>query len=608
MQSGNRQMGVLFLTNYRLVFVPSKRNGRVQSVPLGCIAQLDVSYNVLRVLCKYFRLLEFCWPTCMGTSVAADVSVSSYMWGAASISSSVAAFATPVQTFRQSVCDQMATPFCLVAAFNAANSPRQQLPHVSHQNAQLYAGIGQEMRRLNVPTSEWRISNANESYALCSTYPRYLCVPAGVTDEQLRAVASFRSSARLPALCWYSAASGAALLRCAQPLAGLLRASCAEDQLLVECARRNAGVIYLVDARPKMSAYANQAKGAGTENPANYPNSRLVFLGIENIHTVRVAHKALFDLVMGQCLSAESPPGWYAGIEKTQWMEHVHSVVRGAARVAEMLMTGKSSVVLHCSDGWDRTAQIASLTQLLLDPYYRTIKGFIVLIEKEWLSFGHPFETRHCHKKPGFWSEHQSSPIFAQWLDCVHQVMTQFPSAFEFNEKLLISILDNSFSLRYVTFMGMCERDRIKFRGVPGLWNELLADETVLNTAFLPCSAMLKVEVFSPAMNVWNSMYLRFFLRHSGGPFAAFASCDPDFERSDLAGGGAKSPELSPEEEEGRRDDLICLSTQDPLVVFDDYECDPTLIPLRAKEQCQSQSQLAGAYEMVMDYVDGLLS
>ena len=56
--------------------------------------------------------------------------------------------------------------------------------------------------------------------------------------------------------------------------------------------------------------------------------------------------------------------------------------------------TSSASVLLHCSDGWDRTAQAASLAQIMLDGFFRTIQGLCILIDKDWISFGHKFHDR----------------------------------------------------------------------------------------------------------------------------------------------------------------------------------------------------------------------
>jgi hypothetical protein len=102
-------------------------------------------------------------------------------------------------------------------------------------------------------------------------------------------------------------------------------------------------------------------------------------------------------------------------IEDTGWLEHIRLVLQGSVIVAEKLSVEGCSVLVHCSDGWDRTAQVCSTAQLILDPYFRTMRGFFVLIEKDWCGFGHKFFDRIGHGRSSLGEDaKETSPVFVQ--------------------------------------------------------------------------------------------------------------------------------------------------------------------------------------------------
>ena len=65
---------------------------------------------------------------------------------------------------------------------------------------------------------------------------------------------------------------------------------------------------------------------------------------------------------------------WLAGVDQTKWLHHISGLLRAALVVVNAIDSEKRPVLVHCSDGWDRTPQIVALAQLLLDPYYRTLE------------------------------------------------------------------------------------------------------------------------------------------------------------------------------------------------------------------------------------------
>ncbi|KAG6586831.1 myotubularin-like protein [Phytophthora cinnamomi] len=149
---------------------------------------------------------------------------------------------------------------------------------------------------------------------------------------------------------------------------------------------------------------------------------KLIFMGIENIHAMRKCYHKLMDL----CTTKQNNDKWLDQLASTHWMDHISRILDSAVEIVRIVKEQKSSVLIHCSDGWDRTAQLTALTELLIDPYYRTVQGFQVLIEKEWCSFGHKFRDRTGHGASN--NSNETSPVFLQWIDCVWQVLVQSPT------------------------------------------------------------------------------------------------------------------------------------------------------------------------------------
>jgi len=234
---------------------------------------------------------------------------------------------------------------------------------------------------LNSKEVEWVINDLNSKFQYCPTYPPLLCLPLGVDVHDINKSIAFRSKGRLPVLVWKRAGKPAALLRCSQPLVGMQANRSTSDEKLLRLVNslNPSHRLQIVDARSKAAATANYARGAGMEGARYTDFVDIHFMSIENIHTMRECHQRLFDLLKNN--NTES--SWLSLLESTGWLKHIRQLLAAADFVVQKIESG-CSVLVHCSDGWDRTPQITALACLILDPYYRTLSGFQVLIEKEW--------------------------------------------------------------------------------------------------------------------------------------------------------------------------------------------------------------------------------
>ncbi|KAM4748983.1 myotubularin-related protein 10 [Rhinophrynus dorsalis] len=266
------------------------------------------------------------------------------------------------------------------------------------------------------------------SMSHCSL-PEYFVVPSSLADLDLKQYSHSFFGRRMPLWCW-NHPNGSALVRMAS-IKDLLQQRKIDQRVCAGIARSHPlrSDVYKCDL------------------DHNLPG----------IQEIQAAFSKLKQLCVNEPFD-ETEEKWLSSLENTRWLEFVRMFLRQAAELVYVLDCRRRSVVLQEEEGRDLSCVVGSLVQLMLDPYFRTIVGFQSLIQKEWVMAGYPFLDRCNHLK----KSEKESPLFVLFLDCVWQLLEQYPAAFQFTETYLTVLQDSTRISLFGTFLFNSPHQRVQ--------------------------------------------------------------------------------------------------------------------------------------------------
>ncbi|CAJ0577286.1 unnamed protein product, partial [Mesorhabditis spiculigera] len=362
----------------------------------------------------------------------------------------------------------------------------------------------------------YRISEVNKDFKVCTSYPEKVVVPRGIGDDYLRISATFRDGSRFPVLAYFHKPTKSPVIRCSQPLIGPTNRRCKEDETILNAFLRDSRGI-IIDTRGKQQAALSKAKGGGAESQQFYSQWRYFNCATPRIKDLHDSLAKMVDVCLDRSVSSDR---WMSKIGSAGWLSSVADYLNAAANVAQCVACEGSSevpVVVHGGEGVDSTLFATALAQILLDPDARTIRGFESVIEREWISGGHPFGLRNAHSAfaEGAITGPYESPVFLAFLDCVWQMCAQFPHSFEFTENFLLDLFEHSYASEFGSFLGNNEMEKFKHnvkKHTVSLWSYVNNPEILkgyVNTLYEPNESVLWPSVSPQSIQIWERLFLR---------------------------------------------------------------------------------------------------
>uniref|UniRef100_A0A8C8B3N7 Myotubularin-related protein 12 n=1 Tax=Otus sunia TaxID=257818 RepID=A0A8C8B3N7_9STRI len=260
---------------------------------------------------------------------------------------------------------------------------------------------------------KYKAVTTNEGYRVSEKLPLYFVVPICVSEESI-----LKYQGRgIPIWCW-SCHNGAALLK-------MSAFPKEQDDSTSQMQKAFLDGIYKTISKPPYELLRMD------DLSSSLPS-------LQDIQTAYTRFKQLF-LIDNSTDFWATDVKWFSLLESTNWLEIIRFAIPVTFWVSNFL--GMSATDLCCV--------ISSLVQVMMDSYSRTKSGFQSLIQKEWVIGGHGFLDRcnHLHK-----SDKEEAPVFLLLLNCVWQLVQQYPPAFEFTETYLTVLSDSLYVPIFSTF------------------------------------------------------------------------------------------------------------------------------------------------------------